>query len=179
VFLDESGMLMAPLVRRSWAPCGQTPILYQRTRSRQKVSAIAALCVSPERDDVRLFFRLHVNANINTAAVIDFLRHLSRELDGPIIMVWDRLQTHKSKAMRLFLAEKKSIHSCMLPPYAPELNSVEYLWSYFKTNPLANLAPSDADSLAANTRHHGRSLQNRPSLLRSFIIHSPLLLRLN
>jgi len=25
VFLDESGFLLAPLVRRSWAPAGQTP----------------------------------------------------------------------------------------------------------------------------------------------------------
>jgi transposase len=33
VFIDESGLLMAPLVRRSWAPCGYTPILYQRTQS--------------------------------------------------------------------------------------------------------------------------------------------------
>ena len=38
---------MAPLVRRSWAPCGQTPILYQRGRARDKVSIIAALTLSP------------------------------------------------------------------------------------------------------------------------------------
>jgi hypothetical protein len=38
VFLDESGLMMAPLVRRTWAPRGQTPILLQRTRSRDKVS---------------------------------------------------------------------------------------------------------------------------------------------
>ncbi|MFC1735154.1 IS630 family transposase [Candidatus Hydrogenedentota bacterium] len=43
VFLDESGMLMAPHVRRSWAPRGQTPIMYQRTRAHQKVSVIADL----------------------------------------------------------------------------------------------------------------------------------------
>lgn len=29
VFLDESGLLMAPLVRRTWAPCGQTPFKEQ------------------------------------------------------------------------------------------------------------------------------------------------------
>ena len=36
VFLDESGLLMAPLVRRTWAPVGNTTILYQRTRSRER-----------------------------------------------------------------------------------------------------------------------------------------------
>lgn len=178
MFLDESGVLMAPLVRRSWAPRGQTPIIYQRTRSYQKVSVISALCVNPERDRVRLFFRLHVDANINTAAVIGFLSHLSRELDGPIMLVWDRLQVHRSKALRLFLAHNKHIHSTLLPPYAPELNPVEYLWGYLKTNPLANFAPLDIDSLACRTWRQARSLQERPSILRSFIAHSPLTLHL-
>ena len=48
---------MSPLVRRSWAPRGVTPILYQRTRRREKVSAIAALCVAPTRDLIHLYFR--------------------------------------------------------------------------------------------------------------------------
>jgi hypothetical protein len=46
VFLDESGLLLLPLVRRSWSRCGQTPVLRQVGRNRKKVSAIAALCVS-------------------------------------------------------------------------------------------------------------------------------------
>ncbi len=32
VFLDEGGLIMAPLVRRTWAPRGQTPVLLRRTR---------------------------------------------------------------------------------------------------------------------------------------------------
>jgi hypothetical protein len=43
VFIDESGFLMAPYVRRSWAPKGATPVLYQCGRSHQKVSDQAAL----------------------------------------------------------------------------------------------------------------------------------------
>jgi hypothetical protein len=49
VFLDESGMLMAPLVRRSWAPCGQPPVLDQRGAHHRKVSAAAVLCRTPPR----------------------------------------------------------------------------------------------------------------------------------
>ena len=178
VFLDESGMLMAPNVRRSWAPRGQTPILRQRTRSHKKVSVISVLCVNPERDEVQLFFRLHPDANINTSMVIKFLRYLSRELKDPIVMIWDRLQTHRSKEMSLFLAEATNIHTELLPPYAPELNPVEYVWGYLKNNPLANFAAYEVDALADFTRHNGRSIQNRRSLLRSFIKHSPLFLRL-
>ena len=55
-FIDESGLLMHPLVRRSWAPRGQTPILHQKTRSYSKVSAIAAVTVAPQNARVGLTF---------------------------------------------------------------------------------------------------------------------------
>jgi len=42
-FVDESGMMMSPLVRRSWAPRGHTPVIHQRTRSHQKVVCHEAL----------------------------------------------------------------------------------------------------------------------------------------
>ncbi|NOZ10206.1 MAG: hypothetical protein GXP09_04080 [Gammaproteobacteria bacterium] len=67
---------MAPLVRRSWSPCGQTPVLVQRTRSHKKVSVIAALCVAPRRDHMHLYFRLHPDTHINAVLIIAFLRQL-------------------------------------------------------------------------------------------------------
>jgi len=58
-------MLMAPLVRRSWSLRGHTPVMHQRGRCLQKVSAIAALCIPPTRDRISLYFRLHADANVN------------------------------------------------------------------------------------------------------------------
>lgn len=178
VFIDESGLLMAPLVRRSWSPCGQTPLLHQRTRSHQKVSVIAALCVPPTRDDVHLYFRLHPNANINADAVTDFLAVLLHQLPGPIVLVWDRLQAHRGKVAQRFFAQHGRLYPHLLPPYAPELNPVENVWSHLKMNPLANFAPLDLDTLVHTTRHHGRSLQRKRHLLRSLMAHSPLFLRI-
>ena len=40
VFLDESGFLLIPTVRRTWAPCGKTPLVfhrYQRDKSRRQI----------------------------------------------------------------------------------------------------------------------------------------------
>jgi hypothetical protein len=79
VFLDESGMLMTPLVRRSWSLRGHTPVMHQRGRCLQKVSAIAALCVPPTRDRITLYFRLQADANINAERAMDFLEHLQRQ----------------------------------------------------------------------------------------------------
>ena len=64
------------------------------------------------------------------------------------------------------------------PSYAPDLNPTEYAWNWLKSNPLANLACLDLATLSARTRQHGRSLQRQPRLLRSFLHHAPLSLRL-
>ena len=169
---------MSPLVRRSWAPRGHTPVLFQRTRSHQKVTAIGALCVTPQRDQVHLYFRLHSNANINAQRVIDFLRQLDRQLAAPMMLIWDRLQAHRARCVTHFLTEHRHIRSEFLPAYAPELNPIEYCWGYLKMNPLANHPILDVRQLATETRRHTRSLQHRPKLLQSFIQHSPLSLRL-
>lgn len=179
VFLDESGFLMAPLLRRSWAPRGVTPILYQRGRSHENLSAIATLVVPPERDRVACYFRLHPRATITTPLVLSFLRQLSRQLGTtPFLVVWDRLQPHRTAIVQGFLRTHAGAGSVFLPPYAPELNPVEYLWNYLKTNPLANLPLIDITTLTTTTRTHARRLQRTPLLLRSFIDHSPLSLSL-
>lgn len=169
---------MAPLVRRGWRPQTCPAVLRQRTRAHQKVSAIAALCVAPDRDAVHLYFRLHPDANVNSRTVIAFVRVLKKQLGGPFILVWDGLQAHRSRLTLDFLAEHEEIHVEPLPAYAPELNPVEYAWSYLKMNPLANFAAPELDALTAAARGAGRSVQRRPSLLRSFLAHSPLSLRL-
>lgn len=169
---------MAPLVRRTWAPRGQTPVLWQRTSAYRKVSAIAVLVVSPRRDRVRLFFRLHPNANINAASVLSFLEHLSRHARGPIVLLWDRFQAHRARIIQGWIAKKGTWRSEFLPAYAPELNPVENVWNYLKTNSMANEAIYDLGMLTKTARRHGRALQRRPHLLRSFLKHTPLFLRL-
>jgi len=169
---------MGPLVRRSWQPRGQTPVLVQRGRHLEKVSALAALGVSPSRDRVRLYFRLHPKADIGALQVIGFLRHLNQELKGPCVLLWDRLNAHRAKRTRQFVDGVDHLHPFFLPAYAPELNPVEYAWGYLKMNPLANRPAFETAELAALTHRHARSLQRNEPLLRSFLRHSPLFLRL-
>jgi transposase len=178
VFIDESGMLMAPLVRRSWSLRGHTPVLRQRGQHYQKVSAIAALCIPPTRDRLALYFRLHAAANVNTERALDFLQHLQRQLTTPIVLVWDSFQAHKGELIKQCVLPG-SAHLEYLPPYAPELNPVEYLWSWLKTNPLANDPIVDLNILAYRTRSAARSVQRRQDLLQGFIRHTGLPLRLH
>lgn len=173
MFIDESGFLMAPLVRRTWAPRGQTPMLYHRTRHRQKVSAIAALCWK-RGEPVRLYFRLQPDRNINTQRFVDFLRQLFRHVDGPLVLVWDRLNVHRSPRVRDYVGTRPLSQIVFLPAYAPELNPVEYLWSNWKMNPLVNLGVSTLEELVSAVRKPALATQRKRALLGSFIRHSPL-----
>jgi len=177
VFIDESGFLLLPVVRRTWSRRGQTPVLRHVGRNLKKVSAIAALCVSPDRREVRLYFQLLVDANFNSAAVLGFVKQLACHFSDPLLLLWYRAMTQRGLHTAVFL-DVMEWRQFYFPAYAPELNPVEYVWSYLKTKPLANLACPDVDRLAVSGRRHTRSLQHQPGLLRSFIRHSPLSLRL-
>jgi hypothetical protein len=179
VFLDESGFMMGPLVRRSWAPRGHTPVLKQRGRARTKVSVIGALSVSPGRHRVRSHFSLLANENFDAARVLAFLKQLCRAIGGPIELVWDRSQAHRGQPVKGWLERNAHrLRTTLLPGYAPELNPVELIWGHIKTNPLANFAPVELDDLFDQTHFATAAISNDSALLRSFIKHCPISFRL-
>lgn len=169
---------MAPLVRRTWAPKGSHPVLYQRIGNWEKISIIAALSVNPSKNRLSLYFKLHSGRNINSKLIVSFLKQLLKQLRGNLVLVWDGLAAHRSKRVRFFLQQTHRLRLISLPPYAPELNPVEYIWGYLKRNPLANLPFPDLLSLAKTARRHTKTIQKKQKLLRSFLLHSPLSLRL-
>jgi len=139
--------MLQPVVRRTWAPRGQTPILRQWDR-RDRLSAISARTVAPHRRRFGLYWALHRH-NIRTAEVLRFLRALVRHLPHGFTLVWDRGQPHRAVAVRDWLAARAPrIVVAWLPPYAPDCNPVEAVWSHTKHGDLANFAPADLDHLA-------------------------------
>ncbi len=74
-----------------------------------------------------------------------------------MVLIWDRSKTNPGPQIKAFLDAAKSV-SFHSPPYAPELNPVEYVWSYLKTKPLANLACPDVGRLAVLGRRHRKRL---------------------
>jgi transposase len=138
VVLDESGFLMAPLVRRTLAPRGCTPILIQPGGHHHKVSTIAALSLAPRRQRLGLYFHTHLNTAINNHGVADFLRHLLRHLPGPVIVLWDRAKIHQGPGIREVQADYPRLQFESFPTYAPELNPVEFLWNHLKWHRLCN-----------------------------------------
>jgi transposase len=178
VFIDETGFLLHPLVQKTWAPKGQTPVLRHRTRHHRRVSAIGGLSISPQRRRVGWLLRFHTDRSIRQEQVVDFLRDLGRHLRGKIVVVWDHLQAHKSRLLRGWLRRCRRIHLEYLPGYAPELNPNEYGWSYLKRNPLANYCPHDVDQLHERVVAAADDAADSQRLLRSFIYATSLSIRL-
>lgn len=164
---------MAPVVRRTWSPCGKTPLVKHATRSHKKITAIGAVTVRYHGRGERVMFRLLKARNMKSAECVQFLSQLKQNISGHIIVVWDRLQAHRSKAVNRWIEAEKRIETDFFPPYAPELNPVEYLWSYLKTNPLANFAPRDIDHLFGEAKQAICSIRRKENLIHGFIAHSP------
>jgi putative transposase len=165
---------MAPLVRRSWAPRGVTPILRQPGRHREKVSAIGVITISPQRRRVGLYVALYPGENVNDILMEAFLTDLARHLRYPLTLVWDRLNVHRSVRVSAWLRRHPRVHPVFLPAYAPELNPVEALWSYLKMNPLANWVPDDIEQLTRHAQRHADRIRRRPDLIRAFLSQTPL-----
>ena len=164
VFIDESGFLMIPTVRRTWSPKGRTPI-HRHWQKRRKVSLISALSVSPKRRRIGLYFRCHPDANIHNAEVADFLRYLLKHLQGFLIVVWDNGRHHRGDAIRDLCRRCKRLRLEALPPYAPELNPDEGVWNQVRTE-LANGRPDDTLELTATLQEALTGLGLSPSKLR-------------
>ena len=87
---------------------------------------------------------------------------------GPLVVVWDNLNTHVSRAMRALAEARDWLTVFQLPPYAPELNPVESAWSLLKRS-LANLVKRTIGELTALAKTRLRRMQYRPDLLESFL----------
>jgi transposase len=161
-------LLLNPLVRRTLAPRGQTPFLLQRGRHRQKVSLIAGLTISPRRARLGLYFRSAPDEYFKQDSVAGFVRQVLRHIRGRVILVWDRWSGHRGKAIRALRAANPRLELVDLPPYAPDLNPVEFLWTHLKWNELANFAPDDSAHLNETLLPILKGITRDPERIRSF-----------
>jgi transposase len=138
VFIDESGFLLIPSVRKTWSPIGQTPIFHHRYRH-DRISAISGIAVSPRRFHCTLYCQLYED-NIQGEEVVVFLRHLLRQIPGHLIVLLDNGKTHRGDPVEELLARTSRLHLEPFPSYAPELNPDEGVWNHLKHS-LANGRP--------------------------------------
>jgi putative transposase len=143
-----------------------------------RVSLAALIAIRPGQRP-RLIYRTHRAQRADKRkgfTETDYARFLDaahQQLDGPVVLVWDNLNTHTSRAMRELTAARDWLTVFQLPSYAPELNPVEPVWSVLKRS-LANLVKQDIGQLTVLVKTRLRRMQYRPGLLGGFMAKTGL-----
>jgi transposase len=167
VFVDESGFSQRPARKRTWAPRGQTPIL-EFNFNWKRISAIAGVSFC------ELWFALH-EGTIRAPQVIEFVKQLQARIGQKLLLIWDGLSAHGSRAVRSFLESLgEAVRVERLPSYAPELNPVEFLWGHLKNHDLANVTPDSLGQLSKAARNALFKAQKRPSVIHAFWVQTEL-----
>jgi transposase len=178
-FEDEAGQGLRPPKGRTWGRRGVTPVVAVSAAGSARVSLAGLVATKPGRRP-RLIYRTRTHrgrkgepkgfAEADYAALLDAAH---QQLHGPIVLVWDNLNTHVSAVMRRLVAARAWLRVYQLPAYAPELNPVEGVWSWLKRS-LANLAKHTIDQLLALIKTRLKQLQYRHRLIAGFLARTRL-----
>ena len=126
VFLDESGMRLGTPTRYGWSHCGQKALGKAVHGAWKMVTMLGAIGL----DGFRGF------ANIESGTTSDvFFAFVTHEL-VPLLrpgdcVVMDNLSSHRDARARRAI-ENAGATILFLPPYSPEWNPIEKLWSKLK-----------------------------------------------
>ncbi|WP_394427482.1 transposase [Streptomyces sp. SGAir0957] len=180
-FEDEAGFTRRPPRGRTWGRRGRTPVVTVSGRRSGRLSVAGLIALRPGAR-TRLSHRLIAHPagqgkrrSMSEGDFIALLDGAHQLLKAPIVLVWDRLNTHVSRRMRELIDARQWLTVFLLPAYSPDLNPVEGVWAHVKRS-LANLAVVALDRLEVLVRNRLKRLQYRPETLDGFIAGTGLTL---
>jgi transposase len=161
-FADEAGVRTDYHSGTTWAPVGQTPVV-TATGERRSVNMVSA--VSPVGE---LHFRVF-EGKMNSETFIEYLRALLDDIPGKIFLVVDGASAHKSRATKAFVASTEGrLTLFLLPPYSPQLNPDEWVWSNVKSGRIGRSVAMSKGHLRQLAEAALQRLQSRPDIVRGF-----------
>ncbi len=172
---EERGPRSRVTAGRMGAWRGHTPVVKVTAAGTKRVSMAALICIKAGRRP-RLIYRIHLDrgpakgrrkgfTETDCARLMDAAH---QQLGGPVVLVWDNLNTHVSRTMHELIAARLRLTVYQLPPYAPELNPVEGVWSHLERS-LANLTKHSLGQLTALVKTRLKRMQYRPRLIEGLI----------
>lgn len=161
-FVDESGFYLTPSVVRTYAPSGHPPVLHQ-WQTRDHLSVMGALT-----PDARVY-TLARQESLNGLHTIAFLSHILR-YSARWLLIWDRSPIHRRVEVREYVASlpRNPVRIELLPPYAPDLNPVEWVWRHLKHVEMANLICRDLEDVHEQFHIALHRLRRKNHVLHSF-----------
>jgi transposase len=126
VFLDEAGVNLAMTRSHARAPEGERAVARRSGGQASNISLIGAVRLSG-------MSALHpYDGSIDGNKFLSFLdQHLLPNLNSGDVLVMDNLRVHHIPAVKDRLT-KAGVRPLYLPPYSPELNPIEEIWSVIK-----------------------------------------------
>jgi transposase len=169
VFVDESGFYLLPAILKTYAPCGETPIL-KVFQTRDHLSVMSG--ITPQG---WLFTRTRYDA-LNGSDSVQFLKHLYSQVARNLLVIWDGSPIHRNVEVKDYLANgaAKHIHLERLPAYAPDLNPDEGTWRLLKRVELSNVCCTDLNNLQSQLNLAILRLRRKPYLVQSFFAQAGL-----
>jgi transposase len=162
VFVDEAGFYLLPGVVRTYGPRGQTPIIPE-WQTRDHLSVMGGVTPAGR------MYTLARQESLNGLHAIEFLGHLLRLAGDRLLVIWDGSPIHRRAAVRDFVAGTRGrVWVEALPPYAPDLNPVEWAWQHLKHVELRNLVCLDLEELHGEFHQAVGRLRRKSHLVPSF-----------
>ena len=127
MFIDESGFYLLPAIVRTYAPCGETPIL-RVFQTYDHLSMMSGITPASQ------LYTLTRDEALTGVESVQFLKQVRHQVGTDLLAVWDGSPIHRGAEVKAFLAEggAPSIHLERLPGYAPDLNPDEGVWDLLK-----------------------------------------------
>ncbi len=125
-WLDEASIRSDDPLQRTWGEKGKPPTV-RTSGQRQSINAISALSNTGG-------FWYHLYQGKFTAdKCIDCFKRFLKNRKRRIVVIVDGHPVHKSKKVKRFIDSLNGeLEIVFLPPYSPDLNPDELVWSYMK-----------------------------------------------
>ena len=161
-FLDEAGFQSAPPLGRTYGLKGHTPVVVT-SGQRQRVNVISAVNAQGA------FWAASYTGKLNAETFVAFLGDFMKNQRGKVFLVVDGHPAHKANVVKAYwqgLQGRLELH--FLPPYAPDLNPDEFVWSYMKSNGVSKKPLKQNESLQKRVEQDLTTIQKDRKLVRSF-----------
>jgi len=161
-FLDEAGFQSDAPLGRTYGLKGKTPVV-ATSGQRQRINVVSAVNARGE------FWAATYPGKLDAEAFVAFLQNFMSGRRGKVFLVVDGHPAHKAnrvKALLQSLAGRLELH--FLPPYAPDLNPDEFVWSYMKGNGVSKKPLKQNESMRQRVEDDLAQIQNNRNLVRSF-----------
>jgi transposase len=161
-FLDEAGFQSDSPLGRTYGLKGQTPVV-KTSGQRQSLNVISAVNARGQ------FWAVTYTGKLDAEAFVVFLENFMQGRSGKVFLVVDGHPAHKANLVKAYvqnLQGRLELH--FLPPYAPDLNPDEFVWSHMKNNGVSKKPLKQNESLQNRIDQDLNALKGNKKLVRSF-----------